>query len=67
MSAKCQTRMINAAEGDEFISYTSDNKNRKIVLRGVCICFVTVTCHVILSRGSIDQWRDTSLGSVCHV
>ena len=49
--------MINAAaEGDEFISYTSDNKNRNIVLRSVCsICFVTVTCHVGLLISSVTR------------
>ena len=57
--------MSDAAKGDEFITPLQTTKNRKIVSRAVDICFVTVTCHVFLSRGSIDQSRDTSLRTVC--
>lgn len=57
--------MSDAAKGDEFITLLQTTKNRKIVSRAVYICFVTVTYHVFLSRGSIDWWRDTSLRTVC--
>ena len=49
--------MINAAEGDEFISYTSDNKNRKIVLRGVKIRNYTIYIKYISDQQIMLQYN----------